>query len=205
MQAREKWRVKSGPQEFRVVNQLGLQAHSADFGEDTREPRTNQGTGPTKEQEEFLIEEGLFTRESLAATKAAIGRGDLAESERRTQQEGINASETATQVATRLHITLHEVEAWRERGDLFAFVADGTLHYPTWQFTDATDRPVLPHLATLSTALRDGMQPTSILDFSSTPQRGARAYGQPMTPRRWLTRGGGVHTLRDILHSFLMS
>ncbi len=75
------------------MNQLGLHAHGADFGEDTRESRINQGTGLTKEQEEFLIEEGLFTHESLAETKAATGRGDLAESERRTRPEGVNASE----------------------------------------------------------------------------------------------------------------
>ncbi|TFD42586.1 hypothetical protein E3T33_12080 [Cryobacterium sp. TMT1-2-1] len=203
--AREKWHLKPGPHEFRAVNQVGMHAHGADFGENKREPRANHGTGLTKEQEDFLVENGIFTRESLAETKAAIGRGELAESERRTRQEGIDASETATQVATRLHIALHEVDVWRERGDLFAFVADGTLHYPTWQFTDAIDRPVLPHLAKLTAALPDDMHPAGILGFFSTPQRGAGMNGQPMTPGQWLIRGGDVQTLTDILDSFLMS
>ena len=183
---------------------VGVHAHGADFSEGRRKPRPSSGSSLTKEQEDFLIEDGLFTRESFAEARAAIARGELAESERLTRQKGLDASETATQVAARLHLALHEVDVWRERGDLFAFVADGILHYPTWQFTEAADHPVLPHLAALAAAFRDDMHPASILGFFSTPQRGAKMDGQPMTPGQWLIRGGDVKTLTDILDSFLM-
>lgn len=186
------------------MNQVGIHAHGADFGESRREPFTSHGSGLTKEQEDFLIEDGLFTRESLVKAQASIARGELADAERQTRQEGLDASETAEQVATRLHIAPNEVEAWRERGDLFAFVADGTLHYPTWQFTEAADQPILPHLATLTAAFPDDMHPASILGFFSTPQQDARMGGQPMTPGQWLLRGGDVTRLKDILDSFLM-
>jgi hypothetical protein len=184
---------------------VGVHAHGADFSEGRLAPRPSRGRNLTNEQVEFLIGDGLFTRESFAEARAAIARGELAESERQTRQAGLDASETAAQVAARLHIALHEVDVWREQGALFAFVADGTLHYPTWQFTEAADHPVLPHLAALTAAFRDDMHPASILGFFSTPQRGAKMDGQPMTPRQWLIQGGDVRTLTDILDSFLMS
>ena len=156
---------------------VGVHAHGADFSEGRRKPRPS-GSSLTKEQVNVLVRDGLSTRESLAEAQAAIAQGELAESEQRTRQEGLDASETAAQVAERLHIDLNDVDAGLERGDLFAFVADGILHYPTWEFTEAADHPVLPHLAALTAAFRDDMRPASILGFFSTPQRGAKMDGQ---------------------------
>jgi len=187
------------------VTSVGVHAHGADFSEARRKPRPSSGSRLTKEQENVLVRDGLFIRESLAEAQAAIAQGELAESEQRTRQEGLDASETAAQVAERLHVGLNDVDARLERGDLFAFVADGILHFPTWQFTEAADHPVLPHLAALTAAFRDDMHPASILGFFSTPQRDAKMDGQPMTPSQWLVRGGDVRTLTDILDSFLMS
>ena len=104
-----------------------------------------------------------------------------------------------------LNISSEKVDRLSVSGDLFAFEVAGERRYPTWQFTGDADKPVLPHLADLTGAFRDGMHPASILGFMTTPQNSARTRGKPTTPVEWLANGGDPQTLRDILESFLQS
>lgn len=159
----------------------------------------------SEEQIAFLIESGTFTPEELAETQARLARGELAEAERKTRLEGINASFIAEEVATKLGVDIDQVHQRQAEGNLFAFTAEGERRYPTWQFTGDPRQPVLPGLARLASAFPDDMHPASILGFMSTPQDDARIGGVPMTPVAWLLRGGDPQVLRDILDSFLMS
>ncbi|TFD07529.1 hypothetical protein [Cryobacterium sp. TMT1-66-1] len=56
----------------------------------------------SEEQIAFLIESETFTLEEVAETQARIARGELAEAERKTRLEGINASFIAEEVARSL-------------------------------------------------------------------------------------------------------
>lgn len=144
-----------------------------------------------------------MTQREWDDAKARVARGDLARLERRTEQEGLDNATTARDAASRLGLTPRTIAFFP--GELFAFVIDGELRYPKWQFTNDRDNPVLPHLAQLVGAFSDDMQPSTILGFMQTPQEDARPDGVQLTPAEWLVRGGDVQLLVDILHGFLMS
>jgi hypothetical protein len=167
--------------------------------------RSSGGHSLSSGQAAYLIETGEFTHESLDSSRAAIARGELAEQERRTRQEGIDASLTTEAVAIRLGVDFADVETRRARGDLFAFVADGETRYPTWQFTDDPQKPVLPGIAQLLPALPDDWHPAGILAFMTTAKSSLRMGDEQVTPQQWLLRGGDPRTLTGILDSFLMS
>ena len=162
----------------------------------------SRGGSLSDEQVAFLIESGTFTPESLAETQASIARGELAELERKTRLEGINASLSAEEVAMKLGVDIAQVHHRQAEGTLFAFTAEGECRYPTWQFTGHPRQPVLPGLARVVSAFPDDMHPAGILGFMSTPQSSARIHGVPMTPVDWLRQGGDPQKLRDILGQF---
>lgn len=109
-----------------------------------------------------------------------------------------------------------EVEDWLEIGsakrlwmlsvgELFAFLSDGELRYPTRQFTDDREQPILPHLSRLIPAFDDGMHPASILRFMTKPHDRLTLSCEPVSPADWLLRGGDVQKLVKILDAQLMS
>ena len=144
-----------------------------------------------------------MTQREWDDAQARVARGELARLERRTDQEGLDKATSARDVANRLGLTPKSIAVFP--GEFFAFVSNGELRYPTWQFTNDEANPVLPHLAQLVDAFSEDMQPSSILGFMQTPQEDARLNGVQLTPVEWLVRGGDVQRLVDILGSFLMS
>ncbi|WP_277959291.1 hypothetical protein [Frigoribacterium faeni] len=157
----------------------------------------------TKEQEPFAVKSGAMTLEQWNDATARVARGDLARLERRTEREGLDSATTAREAASLLGVTPRSIAFFPR--ELFAYVIDGELRYPRWQFTNDRASPVLPHLAQLVAAFSDDMQPSSILGFMQTPQQDARRDGIWLTPVEWLVRGGDVQRLVDVLDSFLMS
>jgi len=164
-----------------------------------------KGSALTAEQVRFLILSGEFTSDELFEVQRSIARGELAADEERTRQSAINASLDASEVASVLTVDVETIDRMAAAGSLFAFAFHGERRYPTWQFTGDPQRPVLPGLAELTSALRDDRHPASILGFMTTPQRSARTHGRPTTPIEWLMNGGDPQKLRDILESFLQS
>ena len=162
------------------------------------------GSALSKEQAKFLVESGSFSPEELAETQAQIARGELAEDERATRLEGINASVSAAEVAAHLGVNMETVANNLAAGELFAFAMAGEPRFPNWQFTGDARQPVLPGLAQFTDAFAD-KSPASILGFMTTMQRSARIDGVPMTPVNWLLEGGDPQVLREILDSFLQS
>jgi hypothetical protein len=86
-------------------------------------------------------------------------------------------------------------------GDLFAFVCDDDLLFPAWQFTDDPDQPSLTYMSSLVGAFDDDENPTSILDFLTTPHSYTSIDGQTATPVEWLTAGRHVEPLLELLET----
>lgn len=184
------------------VARVIVHANGFDFG--LRPPaRPRQTGGLTTEQEPFAVKSGAMTQREWNDAQTQVARGDLDRLERQTERGGLENATTARDVASRLGLTPRSIAVFP--GELFAFVIDGELRYPTWQFIDDREDPVLPHLAQLVEAFSDDMHPSTILGFMQTPQEDARPDGVQLTPAEWLVRGGDVQLLVDILDGFLMS
>jgi len=184
------------------VARVIVHASGLDFGLcDRGRPRTCSLL--PDEQEPFAVKSGAMTRQEWDDAQAQVARGDLDRLERQTERGGIENATTARDVASRFGLTPRSIAVFP--GELFAFVIDGELRYPTWQFINGREDSVLPHLAQLVEAFSDDMHPSTILGFMQTPQEDARLNGVQLTPVEWLVRGGDVQRLVDILGSFLMS
>ena len=180
-----------------------VHANGFDFGPQKSRHRPSRGTPLTEEQAAFFVESRTITREQLDESLARIARGDLARLERRTARGALDEATTPRHAASLLGLSYDGIAAFR--GELFAFVVNGELRYPLWQFTGIAGQPVLPALPQLARAFGEDMHPASILGFMNTPQDDARIKGVAMTPGQWLLSGRSVKTLVGILESFLMS
>ena len=169
-----------------------------------REPNSRRSS-LSDEQSAYLITSGAFTPEELRETQASIARGELSALESKTRTQGLAASLSAAETATRLGADVRQVEKLEEDGTLFAFALDGESRYPMWQFTDDKSLPIVPGLSRLREAFPTDMHPASILGFMSTPQDGARIDGVPVTPVDWLLNGEDPQVLKGILGSHLMT
>ncbi|WP_423924022.1 hypothetical protein ACPEEZ_06915 [Frigoribacterium sp. 2-23] len=180
-----------------------VHARGFDFGLRKRQSPSPPAQQLTAEQAAFFVSSRSITQAQLDDSRARIARGDLRRLERRTEQSAIAEATTPRHAASLLGLEHDGLVAFE--GDLFAFVANGELRYPGWQFTGLASQPVLPALQELTSAFEDDMHPASILGFMNTPQDDARIDGRAKTPREWLEQGRSVDTLVGILESFLMS
>lgn len=180
----------------------GVYADGRDFG--APPPRVRlRSSERAGGRDEALVESGVFTPESLAATQARVARGELSEAIQRTWQEASDNSLTQFEVAKRLGIGRAKLRWMLSIGDLFAFVANDELRFPTWQFTADPAQPVLPHLSRLVENFEDSLSPASILGFMTTPHGDTRIDEHVTTPIEWLLAGGDVEQLALMVHGLL--
>ncbi|WP_022904499.1 hypothetical protein [Curtobacterium sp. B8] len=180
---------------------VGVIAHGRDYGR-VDEPQSDpRGRQATPEEEEFLIRSGSFTREQYEKSKAEVARGELDEIERRTELEGLIASLTAKEAADWLGISDAELHALLVVGEVTAFVCDGELRYPAWQFTEDPAMPVLPGLARLTPAWADQKHPSTILGFMYNADLEIEGTDESFTPIEWLAIGGDVQVVLDYLEA----
>lgn len=172
---------------------------------DVLKERQSRGGALSDEQVAFLIESGTFTPSRFAEVEARVGRGDLAELERRTRLEAVTGSLSAAEVAFRLGVDASRVRHRQSKGGLYSFIAGGKRRYPVWQFTDDPKQPVLPGLPVLVKAFPVDMHPASIQNFMATPQEDLRVDERELSPSEWLRIGGDPGEVVDILDSFLQS
>lgn len=182
----------------------GVHAHGRDFGP-VHQARQAEPSWLPPDEEEALIDERTITRASWERAKAAVRRGELEALQRRSRQAGLVATMSSLEVEDWLGIGSAKRVWMLSVGELFAFVADDELRYPTWQFIDDPGQRILPHLSRLITAFDDGMHPASILRFMTTPRDRLRLEGEPACPVDWLLRGGDVQELVEILETQFMS
>ena len=128
-----------------------------------------------------------------------MARGDLDALGRSVRQSALSAAVTFEEVSDWLDVGTARILARLASGDLFAFVADNELLFPTWQFTDDPVCPILNQLSTLTKAFDADMHPASILGFMTTPHPSTRINGIPITPVEWLARGRPAQPLVEIL------
>lgn len=179
----------------------GILAHGRDFGQADEPPDGSRGRQATPEEEEFLIRSGSLTREEYEESKAAVARGELEQAERQTLQETLLATLTAEEAADWLGISEPQLHALIAAGDVVAFVSDGELRYPAWQFTEDPAQPVLPGMARLTPAWGDEKHPATILGFMYNACLEVPGTDDTFTPIEWLTLGGDVQVVLDQLEA----
>lgn len=180
----------------------GIYANGRDFGAPPPSAGEQSAVQATAD-DAALVESGVFTLESLAAVKARLARGELADSIHRTWQKALDDSLTQFEVAKQLGIGLAKLRWMLSIGDLFAFVANDEPRFPTWQFTSDPAQPLLPHMSRLVEAFRDSISPASIRGFMTTPHGDTRVEGLVATPIEWLQAGGDVEQLATMLDGIL--
>ncbi|WP_146244750.1 hypothetical protein [Curtobacterium sp. MCPF17_051] len=183
----------------------GVHAHGRNFDPAHQSRQAGAQRQLSRDEEDALIDGRTITRASLERAKAAVRRGDLDALQRRSRQAGLVATMSSLEVEDWLGIGSAKRVWMLSVGELFAFVADDELRYPTWQFIDDQGQPILPHLSRLVPAFDGGMHPASILRFMTTPRARLSLEGEPASPVDWLLRGGDVQTLIEILETQLMS
>lgn len=189
-------------QDYRGI--AGVHAHGRDFGPLHQLGRDSAGRQLTPDEEAVLIDGQTITRESLERAQAAVNRGELDAEQRRSRQPGLVATMSSLEVEDWLEIGSAKRGWMLSVGELFAFVADDELRYPTWQFCDDDEQPIVPHLSRLAPAF-DGMHPASILRFMTTPRDRLTLEGEPVSPIDWLLHDGEVRVLVEMLYMQLMS
>jgi hypothetical protein len=162
--------------------------------------------GPSADREAYLIESGAYTPHQLAWAKAAIEHGALSETELRTRQKDLDGTETVSDVAARLEIENAAIDECVTRGELLAYMEDGVLRFPKWQFAEAGSAAgtTVTHLAELIAATRE-LHPSTISAIMSNRQDELRIKGERVTPVQWLARGCAVQDVIDIFEAYLWS
>ncbi|WP_425844307.1 hypothetical protein [Agrococcus sp. TSP3-2-1] len=163
------------------------------------------GGALTADQAKFLIESRTLSQESLADIEQRLREGELAKRERMTRIAAISNSLTADEVAERLGISASRVRHRQAAGLLYSFLSGGKRRYPSWQFTDAPQQPVLPGLPAIVDAIPEEMHAASVRGLMETPQESLRVDGASVTPVEWLISGGSSKDVVTILGSFLQS
>lgn len=160
-------------------------------------PSTN---GLSTEDRDYLIQSGVFTKESLEATETQVARGELREEEARTSLQTIAASLAASEVASCLGVSLEEVHRRRESGELYGFDAAGVTVFPKWQFTGGEwpTMRTLPGLKRVLSALINDWHPASVEGFMTSPQDGLEDQGERQTPIGWMLHGGDPSRIEAI-------
>ena len=121
--------------------------------------------------------------------------------ERRTELEGLIASLTAEEAEDWLGISEAELYTLLAAGEVTAFVCDGELRYPAWQFSDDPTMSVLPGLARLTLAWGEQKHPSTILGFMYNAELEIEGTDESFTPVEWLTIGGDVQVVLDHLEA----
>lgn len=161
--------------------------------------------GMTEDQANFLVSSGAMTAEQLERSEARVARGELAALEQKTRLEVVGSSLSSEEVAKKLGIKDSSVRHRALSKTLYSFQIGRKLRYPTWQFTNDPNQPVLPHLRELVEALPTDMHAASVQGFMTTPQVDLPMDDEPTTPIAWLQIGNDVQDVIDILDSFLLT
>lgn len=186
-----------------LVDLPGIHAGGRDFGSPILRAVEDVAKRPTA-NDAILVDSGIFDQESLATLRARVARGDLGDLIRRTWQQSVDESLAESEAARRLGIGVAKLRWMVSIRDLFAFVTDGALRFPLWQFTGDPLQPVIPHLSRLVEAFSEELTPTSILGFMTTPHAETQIAGRAVTPIEWLRADGDVERLVELLDSYLM-
>ncbi|WP_293002621.1 DNA-binding protein [Mycobacterium sp.] len=116
----------------------------------------------------------------------------------------IKSAYSAADVAAGLGVSNSAVEQRRRARTLWAVDVDGSCVYPAAQFTRASSggRPALELVRNLDRvlpALPEDLHPAAIAGFLSSPQHDLILYRRTCTVREWLTGGGAVESVLQLI------
>lgn len=181
-----------------------MHASGYDFGPHHDSFRlTTNDRPPTPAQERVLM--NAHGREKYEEAARRVAQGELDVIIRRSRSNGLSAALTVDEAAGWIRKgagrVLHDIH----QGDLFAFVCDGELRLPAWQFTADPDMPTLRHLSRLIPHFESDQHPATILGLMTTPHDDTLVNGAAVTSTVWLLADGNPQKLIDMLDSFLMA
>lgn len=79
---------------------------------------------------------------------------------------------------------------------LYGFKIGGNLRLPTWQFHG---HGPIPGLRAVLAALPTDLHPLEVAGFMTTPDPDLSVADEPLSPRGWLTGGGDVATVVELI------
>ncbi|MBF4568243.1 hypothetical protein ITJ57_05620 [Plantibacter sp. VKM Ac-2880] len=143
----------------------------------------------------FLVESGVFTVESLAATTAKVARGSLArrsiETEISLLVRTLSLEDTCAYLKWEADAVLRAVAD----GRLYALEIAGRPRFPDWQFHRPSPDGLLPHLAELIALVSARWTHYAVCGFMGTSHSSLVAEG-PMRPAEFIIRTGDFDRVR---------
>ena len=101
------------------------------------------------------------------------------------------SSLTAAEVGEKLHLAASTVRQLGAVRKLYAYLVNGRLVFPDWQFTRTGNR-VLPGLERILDVLPDDLHPQTVAGFFLTPQPDLVLNGEATAVAVWLEERGSV-------------
>lgn len=160
----------------------------------------NLDRGLSGQQEQYLIESGAYTAESLTSASREVNQGVLQLSEAKAWLASLCATISLEEAAGFLEEDEESVRASVNAKRLHAVVVSGRLRFPIWQLSLGSQGKILPNLDQIIEAVTPQGDWQSVAGFMTTPQGDLVGEGR-MTPIEWLRSGGDVDTVRAIIES----
>lgn len=88
----------------------------------------------------------------------------------------------AAEVAERMHLSASTVRRYKAARKLYAYVVNGKLAFPDWQFNEAGSRSI-PSLEEVLGVLRTDLHPQAVAGFFLTPQPDLVLRGRPVSAK----------------------
>lgn len=177
----------------------GLLARGRDFGQGSSCTRRQLGREPFSSEGCSLENSGGRATKEDGNLGSAEAEDVLADVQRKTQLRGVVAALSAEEAADWLGIDAVRLQTLVAKGQVVAFVFNGELRYPAWQFTDEDAFPVLPGLASLVAAWGEEAHPSVVLSFMYNANIRIEDIGASLTPIAWLALGGDIRPVLDAL------
>lgn len=150
----------------------------------------------TESQRTWLVESGAMTEDQISAAQARVKSGSLERAITSTKAKSVVDSLSPQEVSKLLGISTSTVSHRRADGSLYGVAVGRNRRYPTWQFVG--NRP-LPHLARLLAAISPQVHPATINGLMRNPQPELSIDGQPTEPWAWLSNGGSIEPVLQLL------
>jgi hypothetical protein len=152
------------------------------------------------DQQQALIELGVFTAETLAETQREVDRGalqlDAAESWLVAALETVSLQS----IANFLHRTEDEIRQAVAERKLMAVDIAGQLRFPAWQLNSRPVGRTPPYLETLLPSMERRWDWMTMGRFFATRQEDLVGEGRK-TPAAWREDGGNPETVKRIIES----
>lgn len=151
-------------------------------------------SGLTAQEEVILAEHGGIVA-SLHADGRAVGRAMLRVSSSNLAEQ-TRTSMSVSQAAQLLHVDASRVRHRLRDRALYGFKIGAGLRLPMWQFHNG--QPI-PGLRAVLAALPADLHPLEVAGLMTTADFDLTVADEPTSPRDWLTHGGDVDTVRELV------